>query len=354
MGQGVLARILAAVPPPDDPRVLVGSSRADDGGVFRLSPDEALVATVDFFTPVVDDPYIYGAIAAANSLSDIYAMGGEPLFALAVAAFPDDGKLLPFLADVMAGAADKAKEAGICIIGGHTIRDREPKFGLSVTGRVHPDRIWNNCGAKAGDVIVLTKPIGTGVVTTAIKWGIAPEETADAAIRSMARLSSGAARAGREAGVHTATDVTGFGLLGHLIEVLEGSGLCAELRMKDVPVFPGVRDLMKRRVMAALPPRWSFPGSSLLHSLFGGPPIPGGARDNIAFQLAKVRIPPVLPEEEAFLLADPQTSGGLLLFVPEERAGVLQQALRSEGEGAWAIGRTAAMTEAGMPRVTVV
>jgi selenide,water dikinase len=345
---------LAAVPPPDDPRVLVGSSHADDAGVFRLSSEEALVATVDFFTPVVDDPYLYGAIAAANSLSDVYAMGGEPLFALAIAAFPDDKTILPLMADVLVGASDKAREAGICIIGGHTIRDREPKFGLSVTGRVHPGRMWTNRGAKPGDVIVLTKPIGTGVVTTAIKWGISPKETTDAAIRSMAALSAGPARAAREVGIHTATDVTGFGLLGHLIEVLEGSGLGAEIRLQEIPVFPGVRDLMKRRVMASLAARGSFPGASFLHARFGSPPIPGGARENLSFQKPKVRVPPLLPEEELLLLADPQTSGGLLLFVPEERASELVDALERGGEGAWPIGRTHAMAGAEMPRVTVL
>ena len=334
--------------------MLVGTSHADDAGVFRLSPEEALVATLDFFTPVVDDPYVYGAIAAANSLSDVYAMGGEPLFALAVAAFPDDEKVLPLLADVMAGAADKAKEAGICIIGGHTVRDKEPKFGLSVTGRVHPDRMWSNRGAKPGDVIVLTKPIGTGIITTAIKWEISPRQTTEAAIRSMARLSAGAARAGREAGIHTATDVTGFGLLGHLIEVLEGSGLCAEIRHRDIPVFPGVRDLMKRRILAAISKRAYIPCASLLHAWFGSPPIPGGARENISFQIAKVRIPPMLPEEEVLLLADPQTSGGLLLFVPEERVEALLLALASEGEEGWAIGRTQAMPQSEITRITVV
>ena len=334
--------------------MLVGSSHADDAGVFRLSSEEALVATVDFFPPVVDDPYLYGAIAAANSLSDVYAMGGEPLFALAIAAFPDDGTLLPLMADVVAGAADKAREAGICIIGGHTIRDREPKFGLSVTGRVHPERMWTNRGAKPGDVIVLTKPIGTGVVTTAIKWGISPEETTEAAILSMATLSAEAARVAREIGIHTATDVTGFGLLGHLIEVLEGSGLGAEIRLKDIPVFPGVRDLMKRSVMPSLSARGSFPGASFLHGRFGSPPIPGGARDNVSFQKPKVRIPSLLPEEELLLLADPQTSGGLLLFVPEGRAGELVHTLESRGEKAWTIGRAHAMAGADMPRVTVI
>ncbi len=354
MGQGVLARILSALPAPHDPRVLVGTSHADDAGVYRLSDDVALVATVDFFTPVVDDPYVYGAIAAANSLSDVYAMGGEPLFALAVAAFPDDGKILPLLADVMAGATDKAREAGICIIGGHTIKDKEPKFGLSVTGRVHPDRMWNNRGARPGDQIVLTKPIGTGVITTGIKWGIAPKASADAAIRSMSRLSAGAAAAGRAAGISTATDVTGFGLLGHLIEVLEGSGLCAEIRFGDVPVLPGARELLRKRVVPALVPRTSLPGVPFVHRRFGFQPVPAAARENIAFQQAKVRLPPLLPQEDALLLADPQTSGGLLMFVPPDRADRLRSALTEAGEEQWWIGRTHPVTSPEVPRVTVV
>ena len=354
MGQGVLARILSALPAPHDPRVLVGTSHADDAGVYRLSDDVALVATLDFFTPVVDDPYMFGAIAAANSLSDVYAMGGEPLYALAIAAFPDDPKILPLLADVMAGAADKAREAGICIIGGHTVRDKEPKFGLSVTGRVDPGRLWDNRGAKAGDQVVLTKPLGTGVITTAIKWGIAPDASADAAIRSMSRLSADAARAGRAAGISTATDVTGFGLLGHLIEVLEGSGLCAEIRFGDVPVFPGVRELMRTRVVPRLVGRASLPGVALVHRRFGSPPVPGGARDNFAFQQAKVRFPPLLPEEDALLLADPQTSGGLLMFVPADRADRLRGAFAEAGQQAWWIGRTHPASAPEMPRVTVV
>ncbi len=334
--------------------MLVGSSRADDAAVFRLSEDEALVATLDFFTPIVDDPYTYGAVAAANSLSDVYAMGGEPLFALAIAAFPEDGKTLPLLADVIAGAADKAKEAGICIIGGHTVKDREPKFGLSVTGKVHPGRIWHNGCAKTGDVIVLTKPIGTGVATTAIKWGICPKPTEDAVVASMTRLSAGAARAGREAGISTATDVTGFGLIGHLLEVLDGSGLTAELHHAEVPVFPGVRELMGRKRMGPPVGDRAFPGARWLHRRFGQPPIPGGARENMAHQFTRVRFPPMFPSEEGLLLADPQTSGGLLMFVPEDRAGVLCDALRREGEGAWRIGRTHAGGEIDVQRVTVI
>jgi selenide,water dikinase len=333
---------------------MVGTSHADDAGVFRLEENRALIATLDFFTPIVDDPYVYGTVAAANSLSDIYAMGGEPLYALAIAAFPDDPKLLPLLSDVMAGAVDKAREAGICIIGGHTVKDKEPKFGLSVTGSVHPDKVWDNRGARAGDHIVLTKPIGTGVATTAIKWEIAPKETENAVIESMSRLNAAAARAGREAGIHTATDVTGFGLTGHLLEVMEGSGLCAEIRHSEIPVFPGVRDLMKRRFRPFLAEVSRFPGVQWAHRRFGIPPVPAGTRDNIAYQHAKVRFPPLFPEEEAFLLADPQTSGGLLLFVPEERADSLRKALSDSGVTAWWIGRTHAMVSPEMPRITVV
>jgi len=334
--------------------VLVGSSHADDAGVFRVSEHEALIASLDFFTPIVDDPYDFGAVAAANALSDIYAMGGEPLFALAIAAFPDDGKTLPFLADVMAGAIEKAREAGICVIGGHTVKDREPKFGLSVTGRVHPGRIWHNRGAQAGDVLVLTKPIGSGVATSAIKWGICPAATEAAVVASMARLNAGAARAGRETGISTATDVTGFGLLGHLLEVLEGSGLSAEVRQADVPVFPGVRELLRRKRLGFLSSRVRLPGLEWVHGAFGQPPIPAGARDNLGHQGGRVRFPPLLPAEEALLLADPQTSGGLLMFVPEAKAGALCEALRREGEGAWRIGRTYKGGDLDVQRITVI
>jgi len=334
--------------------VLVGNSHADDAGVFRMSDDQALIATLDFFTPIVDDPYTYGEVAAANSLSDVYAMGGEPLYALAIAAFPDDAKTLPLLADVMAGAAAKAKEAGICIIGGHTVKDDVPKFGLAVTGRVHPDRVWHNRGAKPGDEIVLTKPLGTGVATTAIRWGVCPKATEAAVIASMSRLNAGAARAGREVGISTATDVTGFGLTGHLLEVLEGSGLVAEIRHADVPFFPGVRELLKCRRIDALTGARGFPGSGWVHRAFGRSPIPGGVRDTVAHQAGRVRFPPMISTEEALLLADPQTSGGLLMFVPAASADALCDALRREGEGAWRIGRTHAGGDLDLQRLTVI
>jgi selenide,water dikinase len=313
-----------------------------------------LVATLDFFTPIVDDPYVFGAVSAANSLSDVYAMGGDPLYALAVAAFPNDPKLFPLLSDVMMGASDKAKEAGICIIGGHTVKDKEPKFGLAVTGSVHPEKVWTNRGARAGDHIVLTKPIGTGVATTGIKWGLASKDTENAVIESMSRLNAAAARAGREAGIHTATDVTGFGLLGHLLEVVEGSDLCAEIRHSEIPVFPGVRELMKRRYRPVLSAYSRVPGAQWIHGRFGIAPVPAGALENIAYQQARVRFPPLFPREEALLLADTQTSGGLLLFVPDDRADALRRSLADAGVTAWWIGRTHPMVSPEMPRITVV
>lgn len=346
--------MLAALPPPSDPRVIVGASHADDAAVFLLEEGLALVATLDFFTPVVDDPFTYGSIAAANSLSDIYAMGGEPLFALAIAAFPGDPKVLRYFPDVMAGAAEKAREAGICIIGGHTIRDKEPKFGLSVTGRVRPDGIWDNRGAKAGDLIVLTKPLGTGVATTAIKWGMAAKETENAVIDSMSKLNAGAARAGREAGIHTATDVTGFGLLGHLLEVMEGSNLSCKIHHSEIPVFPGIRELLRRRHRPFLKRFVDLTGMNWIHDRFGVPPVPGGARESITHQQGRVVFPPLLPEEEILILADPQTSGGLLMFVPEERAEGLRKALAVAGQPAWWIGRTRPMASPETPRITVI
>jgi len=266
----------------------------------------------------------------------------------------DGGAITSNAGALLLGAADKAREAGICIIGGHTIKDKEPKFGLSVTGRVHPDRMWHNRGAKPGDAIVLTKPLGTGVATSAIKWGICPKGTEEAVIASMARLNANASKAGRGVGISTATDVTGFGLIGHLLEVLEGSGLAAEIRLADVPVFDGVRDLMKRKRVDALTGRRRFPGSEWIHATFGGHPIPGGTHQNMGHQLGRVRFPPMLPAEEAYLLSDPQTSGGLLMFVPEASAGALCDALRAAGEGAWRIGRTVGAGGIDMQRITVI
>jgi len=214
--------------------------------------------------------------------------------------------------------------------------------------------MWHNRGAKPGDAIVLTKPLGTGIATSAIKWGICPGETEEAVVASMTRLNANASKAGRAVGISTATDVTGFGLIGHLLEVVEGSGLAAEIRLAEVPVFDGVRDLMRRKRIDALTGVRSFPGSEWIHGAFGGHPIPGGTRQNMAHQLGRVRLPPMLPAGEAYLLADPQTSGGLLMFVPTASAEALCDALRAMGEGAWRIGRTLAAGDLEMQRVTVI
>ena len=261
------------------------------------------MSTVDFFTPIVDDPYAFGAIAAANALSDVYAMGGEPLFALNLVGFPRDTLPLSTLGEIMRGGSDKAAEAGICIVGGHTIDDIEPKYGLVVTGVVHPDRVVRNVGARPGDVLYLTKPIGTGILSTAIKQGLAAPDDIEQATAVMATLNRAAAEAMLAVGVHAATDVTGFGLLGHLHELTRGSGVGAILEASAVPLLPSVEEFARRGV------------------------VPGGTRRNGEMVEPYVDWDGV-DEPTRILLADTQTSGGLLIAVDAERAGALELALR--------------------------
>lgn len=287
--------------PHDDARVLVDASTGDDTGVFQLDDERALVATADFFTPIVDDPYDYGRIAAANALSDVYAMGARPLFALNLVAFPR--KLLDqgLLGDILRGGAEMARAAGIAIVGGHSIDDAEPKYGLSVVGEVHPARIIRNIGARVGDVLVLTKPIGTGIIATAIKNERAPAESVAAAVASMTTLNRAASETMLRVGVHAATDVTGFGLLGHLHEMLRGSGVGAQIRASAVPLLPGAKELVQA-------------GN-----------VPGGTRRNHADAAAVTTWSPAIPEWQQLLLCDAQTSGGLLIAcdrnVADEFAG---------------------------------
>ena len=228
-----------------DKNVLVGNSTADDAAVYRISDTLAIVETVDFFTPIVDDPYWYGAIAAANSLSDVYAMGGRPAFALNVVGFPRRSADTPlsFLKEILRGGAEKAKEAGIDIVGGHSIDDNEPKYGLCVTGFVHPDRIWRNVGGRPGDKLVLTKPIGTGIITTALRAGKADDQWVQSAVQSMARLNRTAAELASAVEVHACTDITGFGLLGHLREMLGQGDIGAQLTFSAIPILAGAREL---------------------------------------------------------------------------------------------------------------
>ena len=308
-----------------DPSVLVDASGRDDAAVIRVAGDRALVLTTDFFTPIVDDPYDFGRIAAANALSDVYAMGGRPLWCLSLVGWPREKLPLEGLGEVLRGAADVVARAGAAIVGGHSIDDPEPKFGLVAVGEVHPDRITTNAGARPGDRLVLTKPIGTGVIATAIKQAKAPADVIVAAIDSMTTLNDGAARAAQAALVRAATDVTGFGLLGHLTQMLIASGVAAELTASAVPLLPGARELAEAGF------------------------IPGGTRRNLESVAQTTVFGATLDEPARVLLADAQTSGGLLLAVAEARLGALLDALRAEGTPAAAV--VGIVTEGGAGRI---
>jgi len=305
--------------------VLVGTETGDDAAVYRLRPELALVVTTDFFTPVVDDAYTFGAIAAANALSDVYAMGGVPLLALNLVAFPIKELPPSILADILRGGSDKVREAGIDVLGGHSIDDHEPKYGLAVIGTVHPDRIVRNRGGRAGDSLVLTKALGTGVITTAIKHAVAPERAQAAAIAGMLRLNREAAAAMAAVGVHAATDVTGFGLLGHLHYLALASGLSATVNAAAVPMLPEVE------------------------MLADAGEVPGGTRSNERFLSRWVTFPSTLAPALRTLLCDAQTSGGLLIAVPAAEATRLLAELRSRGEtgsliGSLAVGKPGEIT----------
>jgi selenide, water dikinase len=300
--------------------VIVGLQTSDDAAVYKLSDEDAIVQTVDFFPPVVDDPYLYGAIAAANSLSDVFAMGGEALFALNIAAFPDNLPL-EILSSIFAGGADKAREAGIVIAGGHTVTDDEPKYGLVVTGRIHPARVLTKAGARPGDRLFVTKRFGTGVITTAIKQQHASQEDADAAVESMLQLNQAASRLAQQVGVHACTDITGFGLLGHATEVAIKSGVALEIDANAVPWLPGAQ-------------RYAADGR-----------FPGGTNRNREHYQAEpecgVTIAATVSDDIARLLFSPETSGGLLLAVPAERGDALIAAFADAGHDLWEIGSVA-------------
>ncbi len=289
-----------------DPRVLVDAASRDDAAVFRLSAERALVASTDFFTPIVDDPATWGAIAAANALSDLYAMGATPLFALDLVGWPRETLPLDMLGEVIRGATAIATAAGCPILGGHSIDDPEPKFGLVVLGEAHPDELLTNAGANPGDAIILTKAIGTGILTTALKRQLVEESDIVDAIRSMTELNAGAARVALAHGVKAATDVTGFGLAAHLIHILEPSGVAAHVGFAQIPLFEGVLDLAAQDA------------------------VPGGTRRNLA-AATQVTWDPGLSDAERLVCVDAQTSGGLLLIVPEARAADVLAGLRREG-----------------------
>jgi selenide, water dikinase len=313
LGSAELTEVLRHLPGVNDPRVLVDAASRDDAAVFLLSPDRALIATTDFFTPIVDDARSWGAIAAANALSDVYAMGGTPLFALNLVAWPRTGLPFALLGEVMAGAAEVAKEAGCLLLGGHSIDDVEPKFGLAVTGEVHPDHLMTNAAGKAGDYLVLTKPLGTGLLTTALKRDRLTEADIAPAISSMRALNAGAARAARAAGVRAATDITGFGLLGHLGNILAGSKLAAELWMENLPALEHAREMAAEGM------------------------VPGGSARNLEAASAVTTYAADVTPAERILLSDAQTSGGLLLAVRPERLDDLLTALKQEGTPTMAV-----------------
>ena len=295
--------------------LLVGTSTADDAGVFRIAPDLALVQTVDFFTPIVDDPIAFGAIAAANALSDVYAMGGEPRTALNIACFPQSGVPPEVLADILRGGLAKAAEAGVVVVGGHTVIDEEIKFGMAVTGLVHPDRILRNVGARPGDALVLTKPLGTGIVTTARKRGAGSSLAEAAAIATMLRLNAGAARVVREHAPRACTDVTGFALLGHGYEMARGSGVRLVFEAERLPLLP------EARVLA------------------GAGHLTGGCRRNRDWLAGEVDIGAEVPADLVEVAWDPQTSGGLLVALPEYEVGPVLEALAAAGEHGTVVGR---------------
>ena len=302
-----LGQVLGALPPIVDPNVVHGSAARDDAAVYRIAPDRALVATVDFFTPIVDDPSAYGAIAAANSLSDIYTIGAHPLFALGITAFPRDKLGSGLLEKIVAGGAAKLAEAGVAVVGGHSVDDPEPKFGYTVIGEVHPDRMVGHDGAHAGDILFLTKPLGSGLVTTAIKRGLCPPSLEREAIEIMTMLNRAAAEAMLDAGATAATDVTGYGLIGHLANLRGG----ADVDFESIPFMNGVGELAERNL---------FPdGSRRNHAAY---------RDQVEWG--------GLGETEQLMLCDAQTSGGLLVTIPAERAhdfthGVRIGVMRDDG-----------------------
>ncbi len=288
------------------PDLLVGNDTGDDAAVYRLDDKTALVVTVDFFTPITDDPYEFGLVAAANSLSDVYAMGGKPLLALNVVGFPAE-LAVEMLGDVLKGGYDKATEAGCLIVGGHTVDDAEPKYGLTVVGLVEPGKEVTNANAKPGDVLVLTKPIGTGIITTGCKQGITPDAVLKHAVDIMAELNKGAAEAMMKVGVNACTDITGFGFMGHLKTMVRASGVGARIRVADVPVLPGVWDLLKKGTV----PAGTFRNMS-------------GVEDTVDWDDG-------LTEAQRLLMCDAQTSGGLLISVPRAKLDQLLSELDASG-----------------------
>ena len=315
IGPADLAQVLRALPSAlPNPDLLVGLDTSDDAGVYRLNDETALVQTVDFFTPIVDDPYSFGQIAAANAISDVYAMGGKPLTALNIVAFPIATLDKQILTDILRGAGDKLQEAGVTLVGGHSIDDKEPKFGLAVTGLVHPDKVRTNTGAKPGDKIILTKPIGVGISTTSIKKDLLSEEEITRVTQVMEKLNKTASEIMEPYTVHACTDVTGFGLLGHALEMAKGSNAGIHIYQENVPTLPRVRELAEAGA------------------------VPGGTKNNFTHIKDDVTFSEKFDQIDQWILCDAVTSGGLLIAIPNEQAEDLHRGLVEAGVEAAIIG----------------
>ena len=315
----MLSKILHKLPKITDPNLLVSGEKMDDAGVYKISNDMALVQTLDFFTPMVDDPYLFGQIAAVNSLNDVYAMGGRPLTAMNIVCFPNCLDV-QVLGHILEGGYSKIQEAGAVLLGGHSVEDNEPKYGLSVTGIIHPDQIITNGGAQPGQTIVLTKPIGTGIISTGIKGKVADDRSIDAAVSAMTALNDKASKAMVECGAAACTDITGFGLLGHMLEMAEASNVTIEMELSLVPILHGAHELAKMGI------------------------VPAGARSNLKFVENKVKWQKNVDDTYRDILADPQTAGGLLIAIDNKRADELINLLKEYGVKGYIIGRTAQFT----------
>jgi selenide,water dikinase len=316
VGPEDLDRILKELPLPKNPKVLVGLETSDDAGVYQLNDEVALVQTVDFFTPIVDDPFTFGQITVANALSDVYAMGGTPLTALNLVAFPIKTLSPSILKEILLGGLSKMKEADVALVGGHTIEDPEVKYGLAVTGVVHPNKILTNAKAKPGDQLVLTKPLGTGIIATALKGGMASEEAVREMVESMVALNRKASEWMKTFEAHACTDITGFSFIGHALEMASASQVGMVIQSKNIPVFPEAMEYARLGL------------------------IPGGAHSNRQFFSCRVEVHSNVPDLLIDLLYDPQTSGGLLISLPSNNAERLVKALQEEEHiDSWIVGR---------------
>jgi selenide,water dikinase len=302
-----LEKALRPLPLERHPHLLVGTETADDAGVYQISDQMALVQTVDFITPIVDDPFLFGQIAATNALSDVYAMGGKPLTAMNIVGYPRRSLDISILTEILRGGLAKVHEAGAVLLGGHTVEDAELKYGLSVTGTVHPQKIVTNRGAREGDVLILTKPLGVGIISTANKAEMAEDRIFQGAVDSMVRLNGAASQDMAEYGVHACTDITGFGLLGHASGMAKGSGLSFRLFYPRIPILAGAREYAAQGM------------------------VPGGAYCNEEFFSREISISPKVPESERIVLFDPQTSGGLLMALPSSAGEEFLRRLKEKG-----------------------